>query len=96
MRFDFTCHIPNLSEHALGLEFRLNGKKVGSNSLAQGGWMKSDLDLRAAAADVAGGQVREFVFEIRADRTWQPSLTNTGSQDDRELSIAVCNVEVWR
>ena len=95
LRFDLTCHIPSLSERALRLEFLLNGERVGSLSLAQNGWMKSDLDLRAASQARAGENAREFVFEIRADRTWQPSLTDPNSQDNRELSIAVCNLEVW-
>jgi hypothetical protein len=35
-----------------------------------------------------------FELEVRADRTWQPRPDDNGNRDDRELSIAVCNLEV--
>jgi SAM-dependent methyltransferase len=93
LRFDLTCHMPDLSERPLGLDLLLNDRKVAAISLSQNGWMKSDLDLRAAVADLQ--EVRDFVFEIRASRTWQPRATDANSKDDRELSIAVCNIEIW-
>jgi len=93
LRFDLTSHMPDLSERPLRLQLLLNGKQVAEISLSQNGWMKSDLDLRATIAELEG--VADFVFEIRADRTWQPCVTAADSKDDRELSIAVCNVEIW-
>jgi hypothetical protein len=36
----------------------------------------------------------KFEIEILADRTWQPRPSNDESRDDRELSIAVCNIVV--
>ena len=87
--------MPDLSEHPLGLQFLLNGEPVGALSLSQNGWTKMEMDLRAAAATQSPQDVVEAAFEIRASRTWQPCSTNPESRDDRELSIAVCNVEVF-
>jgi hypothetical protein len=38
--------------------------------------------------------VQEFELEMHADRTWQPRPSPGETRDDRELSVAVCNVEV--
>jgi hypothetical protein len=35
-----------------------------------------------------------FALEICADHTWQPRPSGDESRDDRELSIAVCNIEI--
>jgi hypothetical protein len=35
-----------------------------------------------------------FELELRAERTWQPRTTAGETRDDRELSIAVCNIEI--
>lgn len=95
LRFDLTCHMPNLSERALEIQCLLNGEPVGALSLAQNGWTKMEVDLREIAARGTKENVIDAVFEIRASRTWQPFATNPESHDDRELSIAVCNVEVF-
>ena len=89
--FDLTCHMPDLAKQPLGLEFRLNDKKVGDLCLRENGWAKVDLEVSEA---LSGTGAEGFLFEIRADRTWQPCATNAGSTDDRELSVAVCNIEV--
>lgn len=95
LRFDLTCHLPDLSERPLGLEFLFNGEPVGGLSLTQAGWTKVQLDLREIAARDTKKDRLEAVFEIRAGRTWQPCSTDHESRDDRELSIAVCNVEIF-
>jgi hypothetical protein len=33
-------------------------------------------------------------LELRADRTWQPRPVAGETRDDRELSIAACNITV--
>ena len=94
LRFDLTCHMSELSERPLSLEFLFNGDRVGALSIAQNGWTKMELDLKEIAARDAKDDVIDAVFEIRASRTWQPCSTNPESRDDRELSIAVCNIEI--
>jgi hypothetical protein len=41
-------------------------------------------DLRAAGV---------YELEIRAGRTWQPRPDDPDNRDDRQLSVAVCNLE---
>ena len=93
LRFDLTCHMPDLAQHPLGLKFVLNGETVRTFEVAQNGWTKIELDVKELA--VRGVEERtDFVFEIRADRTWQPCSTDPASSDNRELSVAVCNIEI--
>ncbi len=94
LQFDLTCHMPNLAKQPLALEFWLNDKSVGALCLIQNGWVTVSIDL----SDVASGLKDEgnnYLFEIRADRTWQPCRTNPESNDDREISIAVCNIVMF-
>lgn len=94
LRFDLTCHMPDLDQRPLHLEFLLNDSKVGTLTLAQNGWTKAEVDLREKTIPGSRDDATNVVFEIRADRTWRPCTTNLESSDDRELSIAVCNVEI--
>ena len=94
VRFDLTCHMPKLAKEPLGLEFWLNDNSVGALCLIQNGWVTIEIDLSNVASTRAG-EVNDYLFEIRADRTWQPCRTNPESNDDREISIAVCNIEMF-
>jgi hypothetical protein len=95
LRLDLTCHMPDLPARPLALEFLYNGVPVGGLSLAENGWRQVELDLSQVARNSTKDRATDALFEIRASRTWQPSSTNAESQDDRELSIAVCNLEVF-
>jgi len=94
LRIDLTCHMPDLNRRPLDLEFRLNGKSAGGLSLIQTGWLTAELDLSSVTPS-GGETTRDFDLEIRAGRTWQPCSTDPASTDDRELSIAVCNIEIF-
>ena len=72
------------------LEFELNGTIVGMLSLFDYGWMEVALDVPAHVSKESS----DFTLEIRSSRTWQPSLATPDSNDDRHLSIAVCNLEI--
>ncbi len=93
LRLDLTTHMPDLETRPLGLEFFLNGERLCSLSLFRYGWLEMEIDvpenLRLARAKEL------FKFEIHADRTWQPSVHSKNSNDDRHLSIAACNIEVF-
>lgn len=93
IRMDITTHLPGLGARPLGIELLLNGNKLCALSLCRYGW----LELRVAVPEVPGiAQASgEFELEIRADRTWQPRPTSDETRDDRDLSIAVCNIEVF-
>jgi SAM-dependent methyltransferase len=95
LRFDLTCHMPELTKQPLGLEFRLNDKNVGGVCLIESGWVKIEIDLGEAISGKSSSSSDGFLFEIRAERTWQPSSTHLDSNDDRELSVAVCNIEAF-
>jgi len=88
LRLDLTSHMPDLRERPLGLELLLDGRPLCALSLVRNGW----LELRAEVPDElgAGG---DHELELRADRTWQPRPDDPENRDDRELSVAVCNIE---
>jgi len=73
------------------LETFLEVARLSSFSLIRHSWLNLRLPVPASLAKEAAG---EFELELRADRTWQPRPTNDATRDDRELSIAVCNIEI--
>ena len=91
--FDLTSHLPNLNSRPLGLEVLLNGVKLCALSLYRQGWLELQVAVPESLSQQAAG---EFELELRADRTWQPRPVNDETRDDRELSIAVCNVLIIR
>jgi cyclopropane fatty-acyl-phospholipid synthase-like methyltransferase len=93
LRLDLTSHLPDLRARPLGLELLLNGARVCALSLFREGWMELRVAVPAELASGAGG---EFELELRADRTWQPRPDDEANPDDRELSIAACNIEIFQ
>jgi cyclopropane fatty-acyl-phospholipid synthase-like methyltransferase len=92
IRLDLTTHLPNLGERPLGLEIFLNGERLCALSLCRYGWLELRMLVPQA---LAGAEMKnEFELELRADRTWQPRPTADETRDDRELSVAVCNIVV--
>ena len=89
--FDLTTHLPDLRCHPLILEVLLNGVRLSHFSLFRHSWLNLSVPVPESLAAQAGG---EFELEIRADHTWQPRPTNDATRDDRDLSIAVCNIEI--
>ncbi|HEV7744783.1 MAG TPA: methyltransferase domain-containing protein [Pyrinomonadaceae bacterium] len=90
IRLDLTTHIPDLGARPLGLELQLNGAQLCAFSLCRYGWLELRIAVPSSGVSEVGG---EFELEIRANRTWQPRPTDE-IRDDRELSIAVCNLTV--
>jgi SAM-dependent methyltransferase len=91
VRLDLTTHIPELHTRPLGLELFLNGTRLSAFELWRYGW----LELRVAVPqDLSESARGEFALELRAARTWQPRPTAGDTRDDRELSIAVCNIVI--
>jgi cyclopropane fatty-acyl-phospholipid synthase-like methyltransferase len=90
LRLDLTTHMPDLPSRPLGLELTLNGRSLCALSLIRQGW----LELRAEVPDELTN-VGDYELELRADHTWQPRPADTDNRDDRELSIAVCNIEAF-
>jgi cyclopropane fatty-acyl-phospholipid synthase-like methyltransferase len=88
---DLTTHMPDLRTRPLGLQVLLNGTKLCAFSLFQQSWLNLRVPVPEPLSSKAAGK---FEFEIRADRTWQPRPSSDETRDDRELSIAVCNIVV--
>jgi ubiquinone/menaquinone biosynthesis C-methylase UbiE len=88
---DLTTHMPDLRTQPLELEFLLNGERLSWFALLRRAWLNLHLFVPERLNSEANG---EFELEIRAGRTWQPRPRNDETRDDRELSIAVCNIEV--
>jgi SAM-dependent methyltransferase len=84
---DLTTHLPDLRARPLGLGLKLNGERLADLTLFRHGWLELRTEvpphLRAAG---------DYELEITASHTWQPRPGNDEGRDDRELSIAVCNI----
>ena len=88
---DLITHMPDLRTQPLALEFLVNGEQLSCFVLLRRAWLNLRLFVPEVLNSAANGK---FELEIRANRTWQPRPTNDETHDDRELSIAVCNIEV--
>jgi SAM-dependent methyltransferase len=88
---DLCTHMPDLENLPLGVELFLNGERLSAFSLCRYGWLELRLLVPETISLQAGGK---FELELRADRTWQPRPASDDTRDDRELSVAVCNIVV--
>ena len=85
-------HMPDVGPaRPLDLAFLLNGELIGTRSLQDSHWTRVRFEvpgsLRSAPQDT-------FELTIHVSRTFQPNLLDPKSADDRELSIAVNNIEI--
>jgi SAM-dependent methyltransferase len=85
-----TTHIPDLQTSPMELEFKLNGVLVGGLCLFDYGWLELEIDVPGPITE----QTTQFKLEITSNRTWQPSVANPNSGDNRHLSIAVCKLAI--
>ena len=88
---DLTTHMPDVRERPLLLEFVLNDEPLTAFQLYRNGWLRVNFFVAESLVERATGN---FELRIRADRTWRPRPANDEARDDREISIAVCNIEV--
>ena len=90
--FVFLTDMPGLSEgHPLEIAFFLEEDLIGVCSLTKPGWTRVRLEIPDALRTATD---ETFEFKIYASRIFQPSLVDPNSVDDRELSIAVHDIEV--
>ncbi|HEX8148733.1 MAG TPA: methyltransferase domain-containing protein [Pyrinomonadaceae bacterium] len=90
LRLDLTSHMPDLRERPLGLELSLNGRTLLALSLLRQGWLELNVQIPDELS--AAGS---YELELRASRTWRPRPDDAHNRDDRELSVAVCNIEAF-
>jgi hypothetical protein len=88
---DLTTHMPDVRERPLSLDFILNGETLTTFQLFRHGWVHLKLSVPGSLVASAAGK---YKLKICADRTWQPRPSSDESRDDREISIAVCNLEI--
>jgi hypothetical protein len=91
LAFDLTSHMPDLDTKPLDIEVLLNGQRACALSLIRSGWAELRITDLDSWCDGSNGTCE---IEIRANRTWQPRPTQDETRDDRELSIAICNLVV--
>jgi hypothetical protein len=89
IEFDLTTHMPELCARPLTLEVLLNGSRIGYLCMFDQGWLELSL---AVPDELSTNAADRFELELRADRTWQPRAGQAEARDDRELSVAVCNI----
>ena len=85
-----TTHIPDLQTSPMELYFKLNDVPVGALCLFDYDWLEIAIDVPESITE----RTTDFKLEILSNRTWQPSVANPNSSDDRHLSIAVCNLRI--
>jgi ubiquinone/menaquinone biosynthesis C-methylase UbiE len=95
VRLQLQTHLPLIEAEPLKLTFFLNGIETSALRLKRYGWVELEIDVREIAARLRRVTGEPFEFEIRANRVWQPSLHDAASTDDRQLSVAVCNIEIF-
>jgi hypothetical protein len=87
---DLTTHLPDLAQRPIEVTFSLNGSPLSACTLFRHGWLELDLRLPEPIID-RDDEIVEL--EITANQTWQPRPLDPTSRDDREISIAVCNIQ---
>ena len=91
IRLDLTTHLPELGRRGLELTFSLNGSPLSACTLFRYGWVELELKLPEPLS-APGDEL--FELEITADQTWQPRPGDPTNRDDRNISIAVCNLRI--
>src|SRR6185436_10114908 len=90
LRFDVTTHMPDVASKPLAVEVCCNNVPLARFDLTDHSWQKIETQiLEAITRDTT-----RFELDFSCDRTWQPSKVSSDTSDDRELSIAVCNIEI--
>jgi cyclopropane fatty-acyl-phospholipid synthase-like methyltransferase len=87
IELDLTTHLPDLAPRGMEVELWLNDARICAFTLFRYGWV----ELRIELPEPLWG-VEVFELELRANRTWQPRPGDRENRDDRNISIAVCNL----
>jgi len=87
---DLTTHLPDLAARPIEITFALNGSPIGACTLFRYGWVELELRL---AEPLSAAENAVFELAITASQTWQPRPGNAENRDDRNISIAVCNLQ---
>ncbi len=83
---DLIPRLSDLGAKPVGIEIGLNGTRLSAFSVYKYGWIELTISV---PEKLRAGSNGKFELEIKADRT-----ETAATADAREISIAVCNVEV--
>jgi len=83
---DLIPRVSDLNSKPLGLEVLLNGVRLLSFEVCKHGWLEVAMPIPES---LSAGSNGEFELEFRADRA-----ERAATSDGREISIAVCNIEI--
>jgi len=92
LSFDLTSHLPDLQNKPVQVDVKLNGERIAVCSVFRTGW----LTLKVYIPETLFALDHSYELEFTANRTWQPrvDIEDRELRDDREISIAVCNIVV--
>ncbi len=93
IRLRLMSHLPELETKPLPLEFHLNGQLICAFDLCRYDWLDLVIDVRALMP-LQNNTPQPYELTIRAARAWQPCRHFPDNGDERELSIAVCGLEI--
>ena len=83
---DLIPRLSDLEATPVEIEVGLNGQRLAAFSVYRYGWLELTISV---PEKLRAGSNGEFELEIKADRTEKAATT-----DAREISIAVCNIEI--
>jgi len=83
---DLIARLSDLEAMPVGIEVGLNGERLAAFSVYKYGWLELTIPV---AEKLRAGSNGEFELEIKADRT-----EKAATADAREISIAVCNIQI--
>ena len=82
------CRHPDVETKPVGLRLRVNGAVAGEAQVARRDWHELTFDLRQA------GEQKTLRCELILSRAWVPREHTAGSEDSRELGVAVSRIRL--
>lgn len=92
LQFDVTTYMPNLDKLPLELSISLNGHLLERLSFNKAGWR--EVRIHVPPDPFFESDHLRCEMEFVASRTWNPRSYGCGSADDRDLSVAISNLEL--
>ena len=89
IRLDLTTHLPDLGARKMNVALALNGAPLATLTVFRYGWIELEFRLPDPVTSSNG---ENFELEITADQTWRPRPDDKQNRDDREISVAICNL----
>jgi SAM-dependent methyltransferase len=88
---DVATYMPDIHQRPLSLRVSLESTPIELIAIERSGWTRIDLVVPERVQTSASSRFR---LQFEADRTYQPRPA-PDQRDDRELSVAICNLEIF-